>query len=113
MTRGIGDCDKVPATTDTDENLALFLEATSPPEGYASCCDAIRDWDFRDQLGGISAPTLVIGGEFDLAAPPALNVSRRVLESMSVVGDAVLRPRHPSRIVARGSRSKKHIECGI
>jgi hypothetical protein len=34
MTRGIGDCDKVPATTDTDDNLALFLEATSPPEGY-------------------------------------------------------------------------------
>jgi hypothetical protein len=34
MTRGIDDCDQVPATTDTDANLALFLEATSPPEGY-------------------------------------------------------------------------------
>jgi hypothetical protein len=34
MTRGIDDCDMVPATTDTDDNLALFLEATSPPEGY-------------------------------------------------------------------------------
>jgi 3-oxoadipate enol-lactonase len=48
---------------------------SSPSEGYASCCDAIRRWDFRDQLGGISAPTLVIGGEFDLAAPPAQHSS--------------------------------------
>ncbi len=34
MTRGIDDCDKVPATTDTDDNVAQFLEDTSPPEGY-------------------------------------------------------------------------------
>jgi len=34
MTRGISDCDKVPAATDTDDNLAKFLEQTSPPEGY-------------------------------------------------------------------------------
>jgi hypothetical protein len=34
MTRGIGDCDKVPLATDTDDHLAQFLEATSPPEGY-------------------------------------------------------------------------------
>jgi 3-oxoadipate enol-lactonase len=54
---------------------------SSPPEGYASCCDAIRRWDFRDQLERISAPTLAIGGEFDLAAPPeraASVIARRV-----------------------------------
>jgi 3-oxoadipate enol-lactonase len=59
---------------DTKRWLREML-GSSPPEGYASCCDAIRRWDFRDQLGGIGAPTLVIGGEFDLAAPPAQHAS--------------------------------------
>jgi 3-oxoadipate enol-lactonase len=57
------------AHPDTRRRLREMLVA-SPAEGYASCCDAIRRWDFRDQLQRISAPTLVIGGEFDLAAPP-------------------------------------------
>src|SRR5262245_12025785 len=29
------------------------LVATTPAEGYAACCEAIRDWDFRDRLGKI------------------------------------------------------------
>ena len=41
----------------------------SPPEGYASCCEAIRDADLRPGLGAISAPTLVIAGADDPAAP--------------------------------------------
>lgn len=38
-------------------------------EGYAGCCEAIRDADLRPRLGGISAPTLVIAGADDPAAP--------------------------------------------
>lgn len=38
-------------------------------EGYAGCCEAIRDADLRPRLGGISAPTLVIDGADDPAAP--------------------------------------------
>jgi hypothetical protein len=34
MTRGISACGDVPATTDTDADLANFLEQSSPPEGY-------------------------------------------------------------------------------
>lgn len=41
-----------------------------PAEGYARCCEAIRDWDFRDELAGIGAPTLAIAGEEDGATPP-------------------------------------------
>ena len=40
-------------------------------EGYASCCAAIRDFDCREQLGGIQKPTLVIAGAHDPATPPA------------------------------------------
>ncbi len=41
----------------------------SPPEGYAGCCEAIRDADLRPGLGNITAPTLVIAGADDPAAP--------------------------------------------
>ena len=39
------------------------------PEGYAGCCEAIRDADLRPGLGRITAPTLVIAGSEDPAAP--------------------------------------------
>lgn len=42
---------------------------SSPPEGYAGCCEAIRDADLRPRLGVIRAPTLVIAGAEDPAAP--------------------------------------------
>lgn len=37
--------------------------------GYLGCCAALRDWDHRDRLGAITAPTLVIGGAQDPSTP--------------------------------------------
>ena len=42
---------------------------SSPPEGYAGCCEAIRDADLGPGLGAVTAPTLVIAGADDPAAP--------------------------------------------
>lgn len=39
------------------------------PDGYAGVCAAIRDADLREDVGSITVPTLVIGGENDQAAP--------------------------------------------
>jgi 3-oxoadipate enol-lactonase len=39
-------------------------------EGYAGCCEAIRDMNLRDRLTRITAPTLVISGADDPAIPP-------------------------------------------
>lgn len=39
------------------------------PLGYAGCCGALRDLDFKDQLGRISSPTLVIVGDRDVSTP--------------------------------------------
>jgi 3-oxoadipate enol-lactonase len=39
-------------------------------EGYAGCCEAIADMDLRDALSRIRAPTLVLAGAQDPAAPP-------------------------------------------
>ena len=45
--------------------------AATPPEGYASCCEALSHWDFRSELIGVSVPTLVIVGAQDPATTPA------------------------------------------
>jgi 3-oxoadipate enol-lactonase len=42
----------------------------TPAAGYTANCAAVRDMDQREGLGGIKAPTLVIGGTHDLATPP-------------------------------------------
>jgi 3-oxoadipate enol-lactonase len=43
--------------------------ASTPPEGYAGCCEAIRDMDLRPRLGAIEAPTLVLAGSDDPSTP--------------------------------------------
>jgi 3-oxoadipate enol-lactonase len=40
------------------------------PDGYASCCEAIAEFDVRSDLGSIRARTLVIAGADDQATPP-------------------------------------------
>ena len=58
---------KSPATI---SNTLKMLEETNQ-EGYAACCASVRDFDFREQLGKIHKPTLVIAGAYDAATPPA------------------------------------------
>jgi 3-oxoadipate enol-lactonase len=53
------------------EWLADMVRAC-PPEGYAGCAEAIAAMDLRDDLGAITAPTLVVGGEQDGSIPPAV-----------------------------------------
>ena len=42
---------------------------STPPEGYARCCEAIADWDARDRIADIAAPVLVVAGADDPATP--------------------------------------------
>jgi 3-oxoadipate enol-lactonase len=44
--------------------------ASTPGEGYASCCNAIEMMDLRPDLQLIVAPTLVIAGAVDPSTPP-------------------------------------------
>jgi 3-oxoadipate enol-lactonase len=53
---------------DLGRDVLVLLD--TPDEGYAGCCEAVRDADLGDRLGTISAPTLVIAGADDPAAPP-------------------------------------------
>lgn len=49
--------------------VAVRQVADTPDDGYAACCAALRDFDHRDRLGEITAPTLVIAGSGDLSTP--------------------------------------------
>jgi len=64
---------------------AGFVE--TPAEGYAACCEALAAWDFRDRVGEIAAPTLVIAGDDDPAVTPeqARRLAASIPESSLVV----------------------------
>lgn len=66
------------------ERIKAMLLAT-PPQGYAGCCAALRDTDFRSLLPLIAVPTLVIGGLHDAASPP-----ERAQELADAIGGAKL-----------------------
>ncbi len=61
---------RIEAVRKSGSNTQKMIENANP-EGYAACCAAVRDFDFRAQLGGIRIPTLVISGAYDPATPPA------------------------------------------
>ncbi len=48
----------------------LFLRTN--PQGYANTCATLRDTDLSSAIPAIAAPTLVIAGDADLAAPVEL-----------------------------------------
>jgi len=54
----------------TAAKIQKMVESVDP-EGYISCCAAVRDFDFRKQLGTIHTPTLIISGAHDPATTPA------------------------------------------
>ena len=58
------------AHADVHAELLRMLLAT-PASGYASCCEAIAAMDLRAELPRIRAPTLVVCGAQDSAAPAA------------------------------------------
>jgi 3-oxoadipate enol-lactonase len=62
----------------------------TPPEGYAGCCEAISGADLAVRLGGIRAPTLVVAGAEDPAAPP--DRSESIRDSVRGVHLTVLSP---------------------
>jgi 3-oxoadipate enol-lactonase len=45
------------------------IVVAQPVEGYAGCCETLAGWDFREQLGAISTPTLVLAASEDEATP--------------------------------------------
>lgn len=53
------------------ETVVTMLKGTNP-EGYAGCGEAIAALDLGPQLANVKAPTLVLSGAEDAAAPPSV-----------------------------------------
>ncbi|MFL5930430.1 MAG: 3-oxoadipate enol-lactonase [Gaiellaceae bacterium] len=55
-----------------DEDVAAYRQMLleTPAEGYAAACEALARWDFRNRVGEIRAPTLVVVGAADPVTPP-------------------------------------------
>ncbi|WP_116450541.1 3-oxoadipate enol-lactonase [Blastococcus litoris] len=49
--------------------LVAMIEGADD-EGYAACCEVVAGLDLREDLGRITAPTLVVSGAEDPALPP-------------------------------------------
>jgi 3-oxoadipate enol-lactonase len=56
--------------TQAARNILDELQTMSP-EGYAACCEAVGEFDFRDDVTRIEPDTLVIVGEEDSVTTPA------------------------------------------
>ncbi len=56
---------------DLRARMKAMLEATRP-DGYAAATEVVAHLDLRDDLAGITAPTLVVSGAEDAATPPAM-----------------------------------------
>jgi 3-oxoadipate enol-lactonase len=70
------------ARPEAEEHLRALIRST-PAEGYAGCCEAIRDMDLRDRLARIAAPTLVVAGSRDPSTP-----AEKVRAVADAIGDA-------------------------
>jgi len=55
------------------EVVAVYhrMLSDTPADGYAACCEAIRDADLRPDIGRIEVPALIIAGHHDPVTPPA------------------------------------------
>lgn len=62
-----------PEFQETEPEVVASVRETlvdTPVEGYASCAEAIGGHDVREQLGAITAPTLVVTAADDPSIPP-------------------------------------------
>jgi 3-oxoadipate enol-lactonase len=73
---------------------------SSPPAGYAANCAAVRDADFREQLGQIQAPVLFVAGTRD----PVTTVADAEAV-VAAIPDATLLPLEAAHLSNIGARA--------
>jgi len=80
------------------EKIRLVFERSNK-EGYLACCAAVKDFDFRETVGGVRVPTLVIAGIHDPATTPV--DTKFVADRISGSRFVELNASHLSNIEAR------------
>jgi 3-oxoadipate enol-lactonase len=89
-----------------------ILVATSR-EGYAGCCEALAGWDFRDRLGEVAAPTLVLAGSEDESTPAEDTdlLARRIRGARRVVLEGAAHLANLARPEAFAAAAIAHLEA--
>ena len=83
---------------------ALAFPHQQSIEGFQAQVDACLAHDTADRLAQITAPTLVVAGEFDILLPPRFGSSRRRGDpERAFRGHGPVRPTSPSRRSRRSS----------
>lgn len=80
-----------PAYFETHAHRIIFyrkLFLANAPEGYALCCESIRDADLRPGLSSISVPTLVIAGAEDPVTP--VSMANELTDAIKAARSAVI-----------------------
>lgn len=95
------------ASPEQAQRITEMLAATSS-EGYAANCAAVRDADFRDQLGEIRVPLLAIAGSEDAVTPPA--GSRFIQEQVAGAEYAEFKAAHLSNVEVGEPFSRRVID---
>ena len=86
------------------EALVNMLGQTSP-QGYAANCAAVRDADFRAQLGAISLPVLVVSGAQDPVTTPV--DGRYLVEQITAAQYAEFHAAHLSSVEAAAAFNER------
>ena len=55
-------------------------------EGYAACCEAVGEFDFRGDVARIEVPTLVVFGRDDPVTPPEVRSQLAAFDSVEIPG---------------------------
>lgn len=84
-----------------------MVESTSP-EGYISCCIALRDMDMREMIRSIKAPCLVVSGTHDQATP----VEHGRMMAQSIIGSEFVEVNgaHLSNVEAKSHYTKSVLD---
>jgi 3-oxoadipate enol-lactonase len=86
------------------DRAVRWVSGTSD-EGYRACCQAIMEWDHRSRLREITAPTLVIAGEHDVATPVDPD-ARTLVEAIPDARLEVLDAAHVATVEAPAEASR-------
>jgi 3-oxoadipate enol-lactonase len=95
------------ARPETVEWAGSMLRCT-PAEGYAGCCEVLRDTDVRGRLGEIRAPTLVIAGAEDPAA--TVDQAEEIRDSIPEARLAVVDAAHLANVEQPEAVTRKILE---
>jgi 3-oxoadipate enol-lactonase len=80
---------------DTVEKIVRMLH-TTPAQGYAGSCSAIRDMDQRESIRSVMNPVLVVVGSRDPATPPEMG--KRIADTIRGARIVTLDAAHLSNI---------------